>query len=177
MNTTSKIFDGIIVLEYRAGSKKAFEILVKKYHTRLCRHACYYTKDIDEAKDVVQDSWGIILRKFHTLKEPNLFGSWAYRIVTRQALNAVKKTTKKTKGNVLEDYISEIDRPEEANELKYASLNKAIASLAENQQIVLRLFYTEDYSLHEISGILGISIGTVKSRLFHAREKLKKTLK
>ena len=49
--------------------------------------------------------------------------------------------------------------------------------LPEGQQIVLKLFYTEEYSLIEICEILGLSLGTVKSRLFYAREKLKTIIK
>ena len=56
-------------------------------------------------------------------------------------------------------------------------MNAAISELSENQQMVLRLFYKEDYSLNEMSDILEISVGTVKSRLFHAREELKTILK
>ena len=56
-------------------------------------------------------------------------------------------------------------------------LLKAIQSLSINQQMVIRLFYVEEYSLKDISDTLKISVGTVKSRLFHAREKLKLILK
>ena len=54
---------------------------------------------------------------------------------------------------------------------------RAIKSLPENHQMVLNLFYVEDYSLTQIGDILDISIGTAKSRLFHAREKLKRLIK
>jgi len=56
-------------------------------------------------------------------------------------------------------------------------LLKAIETLSKDKQNVLRLFYVEDYSLKEISVILNISLGTVKSRLFQAREKLKTIIK
>mgnify|MGYP000185661021 CR=1 FL=1 len=56
-------------------------------------------------------------------------------------------------------------------------LLKAIKLLSEHQQMVINLFYVEDYSLQQIGDILGISIGTAKSRLFHAREKLKTIIK
>lgn len=56
-------------------------------------------------------------------------------------------------------------------------LQKEILTLPENQQVVLRLFYTEGYSLNQIRGILEIAIGTVKSRLFHGMEKLKTIFK
>ncbi len=56
-------------------------------------------------------------------------------------------------------------------------LQKAVLTLPTNQQLVLRLFYLEGYSLKEMSQILEISMGTVKSRLFYGREKLKTILK
>jgi len=177
MNKPSNILDGVLVLEYRSGSKKALDLLVKKYHLKLCRHANYYTKDIELAKDVVQDSWAVILKKLHTLKDPNLFGSWAFRIVTRKALNALQKSKKNRNDARRHEYLSNTIAPNIQNETAYKPLQQAIAELSENQQIVLRLFYTEAYSLYEISTILDVAEGTVKSRLFHAREKLKTKLK
>ena len=58
-----------------------------------------------------------------------------------------------------------------------ATLLKAIKTLPAHQQMVIRLFYAEDYSLKDISNTLNISEGTAKSRLYHAREKLKLILK
>ncbi len=176
MTDTNKIFDGLLILEYRGGSKKALGVLVNKYHRRLCRHACYYTKDMEAAQDVVQDSWGIMIRKLGSLKEPNLFGSWAFKIVTRKALNWVKQNKNRTKALTQRELIAEVNEAEE-NGVQNQKVKSAISKLKENQQIVLRLFYTESYSLLEIASILGISVGTVKSRLFHAREKLKTILK
>jgi len=177
MKNSSKIFDGLLVLEYRAGSKKAFGILVEKYHLKLCRHANYYTKDTDVAKDIVQDSWSVIWRKLPLLKDPNAFGSWAFRIVTRRALNYVNKH----KNSAIplgekEPKFMEVESTEEQH-LQHNRLKSAISKLSEDQQMVLRLFYIEAYSLREISEILDISVGTVKSRLFHSREKLKNILK
>lgn len=177
MNNPSKIFDGVLVLEYRAGSKKALGVLVQKYHLKLCKHACYYTHDLEAAKDVVQDSWSIILRKLHTLKEPNQFGSWAYRIVTRKALNFVNQSRYKTANFNQNTDVIEMNEPKVKADEQIEKLNSAILFLPKNQQIVLGLFYTEGYSLFEIAGILEIAVGTVKSRLFHAREKLKTNLK
>jgi RNA polymerase sigma factor (sigma-70 family) len=56
-------------------------------------------------------------------------------------------------------------------------LSKAIKTLPTKQQMVIKLFYVEEYSLKQISDLLNISLGTTKSRLFHAREKLKLILK
>ncbi|MFS4492393.1 RNA polymerase sigma factor [Maribacter sp. 2308TA10-17] len=177
MTDSGKIFDGLLVLQYRAGKKKALGLLVRKYHKRLCKHSYWYTNDIDASKDIVQDCWGSIITKLDSLKEPNFFGSWAFRIVTRKSLDYVKRR-KKERGTLKEYYSSQIiEESKIGDNTDVLKLGKAIQNLTKDQQMVLRLFYTESYSLNEVSDILGISIGTVKSRLFHAREKLKTFLK
>jgi len=175
--TTDKVFDALLVLQYQSGDKKALTILVKRHHKRFCSHAYWYLRDMDCSKDVVQDCWTIIINKLEKLRDPNSFSSWAMRIVTRKSLDFLIKD--KTKREWLRHYQSdsvedskEVEKRNEVNRLKYA-----IKSLQENQQIVLRLFYIQEYSLKEISDILDVSVGTVKSRLFHAREKLKTILK
>lgn len=177
MKDTDKIFDGLLVLQYQSGHKDAMNLLVKRHHYRLCQHSYWYTRDLDASKDIVQDCWSIIINKLHTLKDPNLFSSWATRIVTRKSLDHIKKEKKNNK------HLQDITIKAEINDgiidgsNKIKQLLKAIQLLPKNQQEVLQLFYTQEYSLKEISQILELSIGTVKSRLFHAREKLKIKIK
>jgi RNA polymerase sigma-70 factor (ECF subfamily) len=99
------------------------------------------------------------------------------RIVTRKTIDILRQN--KTKREKLKQYqysnLEGTNNDEKNTEI--IKLQEAIKSLPNNQQIVLRLFYTQEYSLFEIGNILDISIGTVKSRLFHAREKLKTILK
>jgi len=176
MKDSSKIFDGLLVLEYCSGNKKAMNVLVKKYHKKLCRHSYSYTYDIDASKDIVQDSWSIIIRKLDSLKNPNQFGSWAFRIVTRKSLDFV--TAKRKEIYNLRNYNHEqkLSNTEDHVVDDLQKLRIAIRCLNQNHQIVLRLFYIENYSIIEIGGILKISTGTVKSRIFHARNKLKKII-
>lgn len=177
MNDPSKIFDGLLVLQYRSGTKKALSLLVNKYHNRLCRHSYWYTHDLDASKDIVQDCWSTIIKKLDSLKDPNLFGSWAFRIVTRKSLDFASNR-KKELGKLKEYGITKlVPDIEDDNKLEVQKLLKGIQALPKEQQMVLRLFYMEGYSLKEMSEILAISMGTVKSRLFHAREKLKVILK
>jgi len=94
MVDSSKIFDGLLVLQYRSGKKKALSLLVEKYQNRLCRHSFWYTHDLEASKDIVQDCWGVVIKKLDSLKDPNLFGSWVFRIVTRKSLDFVLKHKK-----------------------------------------------------------------------------------
>lgn len=175
--TVQKVFDALLVLQCRSGNDKAFNFLVKRHHSRLCKHAYWYTHDIEASKDIVQDSWSVIIKKLGQLKDPNTFSSWAMRIVTRKSLDYLNRT--KSNREKLITFHPEIDAAgiEDERAAQIKELQKAMLKLSDNQKITLRLFYTEEYSLREISTILDISEGTVKSRLFHAREKLKSILK
>lgn len=178
MNSEQQKIDKQLVLEYQSGNKKALVFLVKRWHKLFCEKAFYILKDADAAKDITQDSWNIIIDKIRDLKTPESFGSWGMRIVYTKSLDLIK--AKNRKRNELEGYKYEqtiLDVKEDDNESLKSMLLQTIKKLPENQQMVIKLFYVEDYSLKEISDVLNISVGTAKSRLFHAREKLKEKLK
>ena len=175
-NTT---VDGWLVLQYQFGNKKALPLLVKRWHKKLCSKAFWVTKDIDASKDIAQDSWTTIIKKIYGLKDPNSFGSWALTIVYRKSIDLMKSNKKKI--DKLHQYQYEqvtksIAKEVDNDDLKKVVLN-AVKSLSEHHQMVINLFYVEDYSLQQIGEILNISVGTAKSRLFHAREKLKTIIK
>ncbi|WP_298480278.1 RNA polymerase sigma factor [uncultured Maribacter sp.] len=174
----NKVFDGLLVLQYKAGNKKALGLLVKRYHTKFCKHAYWFTKDKDASKDVAQESWNSVIKNIDKLKDENSFGSWSLRIVTRMALDYVKKNQKELERNKeLYNLKKTQEIPVDTKEQDLVLLKKGIEKLSDNQKIVLQLFYTQGYSLKEMSSILEVSVGTVKSRLFNAREKLKLILK
>ena len=178
MKNRRKIFDGLLVLEFQRGNKKALSLLVKRYQKDFFSYAYWYTGNFEMAQDIVQDSWTAIIRNLKGLKKPDSFKSWAMRIITRKAqdqLNALSRKRRFEKAfrpNVIEEdeLISDGDD-------HWRDLKKAIKNLTVDHRIVLRLFYMEQHSLKEISEILEISTGTVKSRLYHAREKLKSLTK
>ena len=170
--------DAELVKAYQAGDQKAIAILVKRWHVIFCKKSYWIVKDVSLSKDIAQECWQIIMEKLHTLQKPSSFKSWALRIVYSKSLDALRDINRKRLND--SDYkmtkISVVEDDKEHTELKEALL-KAIQALPEQQQVVLRLFYTENYSLKDISKLLDISVGTIKSRLFHAREKLKTLLK
>ena len=177
MGDTKKIFDALLVLQHQTGNKKAFPLLVNRYHVKMCRHAFWYTHDLSISQDIAQESWSVILKKIGNLKDPNSFGSWAMRIVTRKSLDYLNKNNRERL--VLKDLYQNKteDNPEDNRASQLAQLKVAITTLPEDHRQVLHLFYIEEYSLKEIGEILEIATGTVKSRLYHAREKLKTILK
>jgi len=61
--TPEKVFDAYLVLQHQSGDRKALGLLVKRHHYGFCNHAHWYTKDIDSSKDIVQESWNVIIKK------------------------------------------------------------------------------------------------------------------
>ncbi len=179
MGKPDKIVDSLLVISYRSGDKKAFDLLVRRWNKRLCSHAYGYVKDWSVAKDVTQDTWSTVLKKIHTLRDTNCFGSWAMTIVSRKSLDVVsrQKPFKKEIDSQFWDGQKEFEDTSEYRDNKIKRVKAIMAHLPFERKMVLKLFYLEEYSLNEISAITGASLNTVKTRLFRAREKIKKELK
>ena len=175
---TDQSIDEELVEAYKAGDKRALAALVKRWHKLFCEKAYWLVKDKDVAKDIAQDSWTVIIHKIDTLNDPKQFKYWAFRIVCNKSTDWLRLQSKNRNRTVNYDVdIESREKDYSENELSKQRILKAINDLPVNQKIVVKLFYSESYSLKQISELLQISVGTVKSRLFHAREKLKRTLK
>lgn len=181
MRKPTDISDAILVKAYQSGDIEALSRLVKKWHVSFCKLAYWYVKDVDIAKDIAQESWTVIIRKLSELKDAEKFKSWAISIVNRKAIDWIR--AQRTENKKLHKFYNEVGNSTTVNDQKdfkqqlKQKLLRAIYELSEDQKEVVQLFYTQSYSLKEISIILKISVGTAKSRLFHAREKLKTILK
>ncbi|MEE9409276.1 MAG: RNA polymerase sigma factor [Polaribacter sp.] len=180
MNKNKILSDAILIERYQKGDKKMISFLIKKWHLQFCNFAFWIVKDADLAKDIAQESWTIIINKLDNLKEPEKFKSWAISIVNRKAidfLRAKQREQNKLQSLYFDSKTENIALEVNDNSVLKQKLASAIRKLSIEQQMVVKLFYIENYTLKEISKILKISIGTTKSRLFHAREKLKTKLK
>jgi len=179
MAKPDKIMDALLVVSYKSGDKKALDLLVKRWNHKLCFHVYRYVKDWSLAKDITQDTWGSILMKLNMLRDHNSFGSWAMTIASRKALDTLAKNQKRSRdvaNGFWDNQISneEMDSPKEE---KINLIKQIMATLPLDQKLVLKLFYLEEYSLKEISKITHVSVNTVKTRLFRARERIKDELK
>ncbi len=173
-----EIKDAILIARYQSGDHKAFALLVKKWHKKFCHQAYWLVQDSERAKDIAQESWHTIFKSLLKLKNPESFASWAKRIVYNKAIDSIRKKSKELQKQhaYIKALNPTIEEDEDTGHLK-TKLLKEIKKLSDKQQIVLRLFYVEGYSLKEISILLGTSVGTIKSRLFYSRELLKNKLK
>lgn len=180
MRKDKNISDASLIDNYLKGDVKSFAVLVKRWHQTFCKLAYWYVKDTDLAKDVAQECWTVIMSKVGTLEDPEKFKSWAISLVNRKSIDCLRnKNRERLKlSEYHQDKIRVIEEDQDhTKEKKKLVLLKGIQQLSTDQQYLIRLFYVENYSLKEIAAILKISEGTVKSRLFKTREKLKKLIK
>lgn len=112
----------------------------------------------------------IIINKIQTLMQADKFGSLGGSIITRKAIDNIREQNKHRKL----DLYTEINLVED-EQIKTSSLHdlvlKETKGFPNDQQILLKSFYMEGYNIHQIASVLNIARGTVKSRLFTAREK------
>lgn len=167
-----------LIRSYLEGNSNALKLLIEKWHVQFCKKAFWIVKDADLAKDIAQDTWQVILVKLNTLQNPDKFEFWASRIIYNKSIDALNKRNKERIEikNVMY-FNQKNEEPNSEKENLNTKLLQAIKALPIGQQQVLSLFYLESYSLNQISELLNLSVGTTKSRLFYAREKLKSILK
>jgi RNA polymerase sigma-70 factor (ECF subfamily) len=174
-----RVLDQYLVSLSQAGSRDAFERLARRWTPRLLRFATRKVGQTELAGDIVQETWIGAIRGFKTLADPSSFPAWIYGIAHRRCIDAIRARQRWRK---LSDQVQqEVDIAASVESTTSAhcesrDLTTAIARLNDEQRDVVTLFYGEDLSVVEIAEILSVPAGTVKSRLFHAREILKKLL-
>lgn len=163
-----KVYLEYLVLSSQKGDSEALSKLIDYWQPRLLKHAWYLTGDREAAKDMVQEAWIAAMKSFRNLQDSSRFRSWIYKIVTHKCADWVRRCQRQQK------CYNEIPKPQEQEEIQGKdSFYVALNSLNKQHKTVLSLYYLEEMSVAEVAEILDISPGTVKSRLYHAREKLK----
>jgi RNA polymerase sigma-70 factor, ECF subfamily len=139
-------------------------------------------RHVADAEDVAQEALLKAYRNFGRLREPARFRGWLVRIAFRMALDrwrsAKRRERRETQGEQPEQRSSGPTVEELAASSEFrARLERAMEELPEKFRLVLLLAAIEGYTLEEVSGMLGIPMGTVKSRLFFARKQLVEKLR
>ncbi len=177
MDTRIRALEAYLVASARAGDTRALSRLVELRGGRLMAHAVRLLGDREVARDVVQEAWVEILRGLRTLRDDHAFLPWALRIVTRRVAREIRR---RQRGRALEAAVaSETDLSvDEAGPVASdaAKARAAIAALPRDQAATVALFYLEDLSVGEVATALDVPVGTVKTRLMHARRKLRDLL-
>jgi RNA polymerase sigma-70 factor (ECF subfamily) len=150
-----------------------FENLVTRHYGPLYQFAFSLTRDEAEACDLTQQTFCIWAAKGHQLRDVTKVKTWLFTTLHREFLGSRRRQTRFPHIE-LEYAASELPvvSPATINQLDSGQLLQALGQLDEIYRAAVMLFYLEDYSYNEIAEILGIPLGTVKSRLTRGLEKL-----
>lgn len=165
----------------QAGDARAFEALVVKYQRRIARHVARFVKSADDVEDVVQDVFVRAYRGLPSFRGDSLFYSWLYRIASNAALNHLRRAPNEVLlGDDAPDErmfefapgasdAAQPDRTVMAEQIADA-VQRALAKLQPQLAEALMLYEVEKKTYAEIADMLQIPIGTVRTRIFRARE-------
>lgn len=171
-----------LILRAQKGDISAFELLIKDYQNKIYNLALYKTNDLHLAEDIAQEVILKIYKKISQFNFKGAFQNWVYRITYNTINDIVKKfkqyilLEENEQNTLLDKHTISPEYPEQDLQDKISSekLKSLIRKLPHKFQFVLLLYEIEGKQYHEIAEILKVSEGTVKSRLYRARKKLKK---
>jgi RNA polymerase sigma-70 factor, ECF subfamily len=175
--------DQLLVERAQQGDKKAFGMLVEKYHRKLGRLLGRMIRDQAEVEDVVQESFIKAYRALHNFRGDSAFYTWLYRIGINTAKNYLVSMGRRPQ--VMQEVeIDDVENFEDGGEMRTMdtpetalmtkqiaqTVNDTVASLPEELRTAITLREIEGLSYEEIATLMQCPIGTVRSRIFRARE-------
>ncbi len=177
MGQKDRAFESYLVAAARTGDARALTRLAEFRGPRLIAHAARLLGEREGALDVAQEAWIEIIRGLPRLRDDTAFLPWALRIVSRRV---AREIARRQRGRRLAAAVAAETDPAvpEAGPgtVDGARVRAAIAALPPAQAATVALFYLEDLSVTEVATALDVPIGTVKTRLMHARAKLRALL-
>lgn len=171
---SGRLLDEYLVLSAQGGSQTAFEQLVRRFHQRFVGHAWRLLGNRELAEEAVQSAWIEILRGLKGLREERLFAPWCFRIVTRQVGKRIGQIV--SERDALSALSHEASDGQPPPEPESPGLARALAGLPPAQRAAIALHYHEGLSIAQVAVALDVPAGTVKTRLMHARLRLKAAL-
>jgi len=170
-NHSNRLACEYLVLKAQEGDATALDTLLKSWQKCLWALACSLANR-DAAPDILQESMLAIARGIRGLEDPACFKSWAYRIVSNKSRDWIRGNERRCR---LKDSVSEapVAASDDSIADRIALLQGCLENLPADQRGILKLFYLEGMSAGEVAVVLSVPEGTVKSRLFTARAKLK----
>lgn len=174
-----RALDAYLTAAARMGDRKALGRLAERWHPKLLAHAHRLLGEPELAADVTQEAWMQILGGIHGLEDTNAFPAWAYRIVTRRCARAIRGRQRSRQGTAAlarEAGPPQADTSGHEARAELAIVREAMQTLPAEQRATLGLFYIEGLRVAEIAIALDTAPGTIKTRLMHARNKLRTRL-
>jgi RNA polymerase sigma-70 factor (ECF subfamily) len=182
--------DRQLVARAQAGDKRAFELLVEKYQRKLARLLSRFIRDPAEVEDVTQEAFIKAYRALPAFRGDSAFYTWLYRIgintaknylmaMGRRAPTSTEVEAEEAEGFEEGEQLRDINTPESvllSNEIA-KTVNSTIEQLPEELRTAIQLREIEGMSYEDIAQVMNCPIGTVRSRIFRAREAIAEQLR
>ena len=174
-----------LVLRAQAGDLSAYDELVRRYQERVYAAVYHMTSNHEDANDLAQESFIKAYQALKSFKGNSSFFTWVYRIAVNRTINFLKQ--RKNRGHMSlddldfqaehdPDLVALISEKTPRRDLNLAELqeklNAAMQKLSEDHRLVVTLHDIQDLSHDEIAKIMDCNVGTVRSRLYYARQQL-----
>lgn len=186
---TASQLDQELVARVQAGDKSAFDVLVRKYQHKLVKLISRYVRDPDEALDVTQETFIKAYRALPNFRGDSSFYTWIYRIGANTAKNYLVSQGRRppetdidaqdAEQYITDSHLRETDTPDrlaQRDEIE-RTVAEAIEDLPEDLRTAITLREFEGLSYEEIAKAMDCPVGTVRSRIFRAREAIDKKLR
>ncbi len=170
-----------LIDKVRAGDGEAYFQLVSDYRVRLYRKACSLLSSPEDAEDVLQEALVTAFRAIGKFRGESGFYTWIYRIVINKCRDFQRSRQSRREEDielyhpVLSDGRVSLEKNLELSDNAEYLIGK-VNGLGKKYREILLMRYYDDLSYQEIADALGLNVGTVKSRLFKARELLKRAI-
>ena len=180
--------DDVLIKAHLKGDRRAFEVLFKKHRDSVARLVFSIVKNETLVEDIVQEVFLLVYRYLPKFRSESSFKTWIYRISVNESIRQLNRSKRwitvapcemedmsfptalvvVSQGPNQERFLLEGDNRR--------LIHTALSNLKPNHRVILSLYYLEEMSIQDVAQILDIPEGSVKSRLYYARENLKKIL-
>lgn len=164
-----------LIIAAKNGNREAFSKLVQIYLRRIYKTAYFFLRNVDDAEDVCQTTFMNAYRHIKTFNESKPLFPYLYRTVKNTCINQLRKKQSSTLTNPKHLKADPKYSPEQIAENSYSEelLHRALDKLPPDSREILMLKYWNNLGYREIAEVLSIPEGTVMSRIFYARKKLR----
>jgi len=169
---SAKERDRELLVAVATGSRQALEELYLGYHRRLARFLTRFTPRYENVEEIINDTFMVVWQSAKDFRHASQVSTWIIGIAYRTALKSLRRQKNHTGARSLDDYPEQTVDPMFETEVQ-DWLQHGLAQLPVEQRLTLELAYHMGHSLEEIAAITDCPVGTVKARMFHAREKLR----
>lgn len=167
--------DSALLIAVAAGDRRALEELYLGYHRRLSRFLARFTPRYENIEEIINDTFMVVWQSAKDFRNASQVSTWIIGIAYRTALKSLRRQKNHTAARSLDDYPEQTVDPTADTEIN-DWLQHGLNRLPVEQRLTLELAYNMGHSLEEIAAITECPVGTVKARMFHAREKLRESL-